>query len=90
MPIIRPITDLRDTNAISELCHSQQEPVFITKNGYDDLVVMSIATYERQMALLEIYQKLGEAEEQAENGIPNVNGREVFDRFRMKYGRQTI
>ena len=54
MPIIRPITDLRDTNAISDLCHSQQEPVFITKNGYDDLVVMSIDTYERQMALLEV------------------------------------
>ena len=90
MPIIRPITDLRDTNEISELCHSQQEPVFITKNGYDDLVVMSIATYERQMALLEVYQKLGEAEEQAENGILNVNGREVFDRLRIKYGKQTI
>ena len=54
------------------------------------MVVMSIATYERQMALLEIYQKLGESEEQAENGIPNVNGSEVFDRLRMKYGRQTI
>ena len=40
--------------------------------------------------VLEVYQKLGEAEEQAENGIPNVNGREVFDRFRMKHGRQTI
>ena len=90
MPIIRPITDLRDTNEISELCHSRQEPIFITKNGYDDLVVMSIDTYERQMALLEVYQKLGVAEEQAENGIPNVNGREVFDRLRVKYGKQAI
>ena len=51
---------------------------------------MSIDTYERQMALLEVHQKLCEAEEQAENGIPNVNGREVFDRLRMKYVRQTI
>ena len=38
MPQIRPITDLRDTTAISEICHKKNEPVFITKNGYGDLV----------------------------------------------------
>ena len=42
MPQIRPITDLRNTNEISDLCHARREPVFITKNGYGDLVVMSI------------------------------------------------
>ena len=46
MPQIRPITDLRNTNEISELCYSRREPLFITKNGYGDLVVMSIETYE--------------------------------------------
>jgi len=46
MPQIRPITDLRNTTEISELCHSRREPIFITKNGYGDLVVMSIETYE--------------------------------------------
>lgn len=46
MPQIRPITDLRNTTEISELCHSKREPIFITKNGYGDLVVMSIETYE--------------------------------------------
>ena len=45
MPQIRPITDLRNTNKISELCHKQDEPVFITKNGYGDLVIMSVETY---------------------------------------------
>ena len=42
MPVIKPITELRNTNEISELCHQQQEPIFITKNGFGDLVVMSI------------------------------------------------
>jgi len=46
MPQIRPITDLRNTNEISEICHSKNEPVFITKNGCGDLVVMIIETYE--------------------------------------------
>lgn len=50
MPQIRPITDLRSTTEISELCHAKNEPVFITKNGYGDLVIMSMETYE---ALLE-------------------------------------
>lgn len=42
---IRPITDLRNTTEISELCHAKKEPVFITKNGYGDLVIMSMETY---------------------------------------------
>ena len=46
MPQIRPITDLRNTTEISELCHARQEPIFITKNGYGDLVIMSMETYE--------------------------------------------
>ena len=38
MPQIRPITELRNTNEISDLCHTRKEPVFITKNGYGDPV----------------------------------------------------
>ena len=50
MPVIKPITDLRNTNEISELCHKQQQPVFITKNGYGDLVVMSMETYDELLS----------------------------------------
>lgn len=50
MPQIRPITDLRNTTEISELCHAKNEPIFITKNGYGDLVIMSMETYERLTA----------------------------------------
>lgn len=46
-PQIRPITELRNTIEISELCHQVEEPVFITKNGYGDLVIMTIETYNR-------------------------------------------
>ena len=90
MPTIRPMTALRNTSEISELCHSQREPVFITKNGYGDLVVMSMAAYERQLALIEVYQKLNEAEELADSGVPNIDGREVFERLRKKYGQKTV
>ena len=48
MPKIIPITDLRNTTKISELCHEKNEPVFITKNGYSDLVIMSAEAYDRK------------------------------------------
>ncbi|MCD8195263.1 MAG: hypothetical protein LUD22_03115, partial [Coprobacillus sp.] len=51
MSKIIPIKDLRDTNKISEICHSQDEPLFITKNGYSDLVVMSNDFYEANFSL---------------------------------------
>jgi len=82
MPQIKPITDLRNTNEISELCHKQNEPIFITKNGYGDLVVMSIETYERQLALVEVYKKLGEAEQEISQGIPLLDGEKVFKRIK--------
>ena len=62
MPLIRPITDLRNTNEISEICNSRKEPIFITKNGYGDLVVMSIATYESMLETAETDSAIAEAE----------------------------
>ena len=48
MPQIIPIRDLKNTSEISDLCHSNEEPVFITKSGYGDMVIMSIETYEKK------------------------------------------
>jgi prevent-host-death family protein len=90
MPQIRPITDLRNTNEISELCHKQGEPIFITKNGYGDLVVMSIETYERQLGLVEVYKKIAEAEAQIAQGVPLLEGEEVFKKLRDKYVKKEI
>jgi prevent-host-death family protein len=63
MPNIRPVSDLRNkTREISRLCHERDEPVFITKDGEGDLVVMSLAAYERDQARLELYRLLDESE----------------------------
>ena len=87
MPQIRPIAELRNTSKISEICHSQSEPVFITKNGYGDLVIMSIETYERHLALADVYKKLGEAEKQIAGGLPLLEGEQVFKRLRKKHAK---
>ena len=64
MPIIKSISDLRNkANEISEICHKEEQPVYITKNGQGNLVVMSQALYERQQAMIELYTALAEAEE---------------------------
>ncbi|MDR1754456.1 MAG: type II toxin-antitoxin system Phd/YefM family antitoxin [Eubacterium sp.] len=84
MPLIRPITDLRNTGEISELCHNSNEPIFITKNGYGDMVVMSNETYEKSFAKLEIYEKLLIGKKQIEDGEV-TDGEEVFAKLREKY-----
>jgi PHD/YefM family antitoxin component YafN of YafNO toxin-antitoxin module len=86
VPNIRPISELRNTTEISELCHKLEEPIFITKNGYGDLVVMSLETYERSQAMTEIYRKLGESEADLLAGVKPLKGEDVFKSLREKYG----
>jgi prevent-host-death family protein len=73
MPKVRPISDLRNkSHEISLICHESGEPVYITKNGQDDLVVMSVAAYERDQARLELYGMLNEAEADVRAGDRGV------------------
>ena len=66
MNAIRPVSDLRNNFAdISKTVHETQQPVFLTKNGYGDMVVMSMEAYENMQFESEIYFKLQEAEKQA-------------------------
>ena len=55
MPKIIPIRELRDTTMISELCHNTEEPIFITKNGYGDMVIMSLETFEKNLGMSDFY-----------------------------------
>ena len=83
MPNIRPISDLRNNaNDISSFCRTSMEPVFITKNGVGDMVVMSIETYERQQALISLYTKLAAAEEEIANGAEGEDFFEVARQLR--------
>jgi prevent-host-death family protein len=79
MPIIRPISDLRNNfTSISEAVHTENEPVFLTKNGKGDMVVMSLEYYEQQLARIELYQKLNEAREEIRNGATGKDARIVL------------
>ena len=85
MPTIMPIRDLRNTSEISELAHKQQEPIFITKNGYSDLVVMSAELYERFAQINKIDQAIFEAEKEVEEGEEPISMSSAMERLNQKY-----
>ena len=69
MPSIRPISDLRNNeNEISDFCRQAREPVYITRNGTGDMVVLSIEEFERQQALIDLYGNLAVAEQEISAG----------------------
>ena len=84
MPQIIPIRDLKDTNKISERCRNTKEPIFITKNGYGDMVIMRMETYEEQLAMQEIYAKLAVAESQVKAG-QTISAAESLRGLKEKY-----
>ena len=68
MPRIIPIRDLKNTAAISQMCSESTEPIYITKNGYGDMVLMSMKAYEEKFMLLDLYEKLARAEDDIKTG----------------------
>ena len=85
MPLIMPMKDLRNTTAISELAHKVQEPIFITKNGYSDLVVMSSELYDKFAKINRIDAAIFESENEMEEGGVSVDLEEAFEKLNRKY-----
>ena len=68
MPQIIPIKDLKNTSEISEMCHRTDEPIYITKNGYGDMVIMSMENFERTMDRIKMYEDIEKSEQQIQEG----------------------
>ncbi|MDD4494268.1 MAG: type II toxin-antitoxin system prevent-host-death family antitoxin [Eubacteriales bacterium] len=85
MPQIRPITDLRNTNEISDLCHAKKEPIFITKNGYGDLVVMSIEAFDSMLEDRELDAAITEAEVEYTSDDQLLDAREALSSLKRKH-----
>ncbi len=87
MPTIIPIRDLRNTSELSEMAHNMQEPIFVTKNGYSDLVVMSSELYEKIAKSNRIDQAIFEAENEMDNGGKSMSLEEAKKQLDDKYYR---
>jgi len=84
MPHIIPIRDLKNTGEISQLCHETNEPIYITKNGYGDMVIMSMRMFEERLFMQDVYDKLAESEADVAAGRTQ-NAKESLQRVREKY-----
>ena len=84
-PVIKPISDLRNkANQISELAHQLNEPIFITKNGEGDMVVMSMAQYGQLQLKLELFSKLALAQAQKASGDGERTLQQVMKNIRKR------
>jgi PHD/YefM family antitoxin component YafN of YafNO toxin-antitoxin module len=84
MPHIIPIRDLKNTGEISQLCHKTNEPIYVTKNGYGDMVIMSMEIFEERLFMQDVYSKLAESEADIAAGHTK-NAKKSLQHVREKY-----
>ena len=84
MPQIIPIKDLKNTSEISELCHKSQGPIYVTKNGYGDMVIMSMEFYESTMRQINMYREIEISEQQIIVG-QTKDAKSSLDKLRNMY-----
>lgn len=85
MPQIIPIKELKNTSEISDMCHKADEPIYITKNGYGDMVIMSMEIYEATMKQIALYRDIEISERQIDEGHVK-EARTALREMRAKYG----
>lgn len=85
MPKIIPITDLRNTTDVSGICHESNEPIFITKNGYGDMVIMSMEAYDNLLSSLSIDSAIAASEAELKQSGDLHNAEDVFSALRRKH-----
>ena len=85
MPQIIPIRDLKKTAEISDMCHNSEERIYITKNGYGDMVIMSMETYEKNMRKYLKYKDIEVSEKEIEEGKVK-EAKSALQGMRAKYG----
>ena len=91
MKMIRPVSDLRNNFAdISKTVHETAQPVFLTKNGYGDMVVLSMEAFENLQFDSEIYFKLREAEREAELTDQRYSSKEVLKAMNDAIGGEQV
>ena len=91
MDMIRPVSDLRNNFAeISKTVHETKQPVFLTKNGFGDMVVLSYEAFSEMQLQSEIYIKLTEAEKEAETTNKRYSSKDILKELKEMAGMENV
>ena len=91
MNMIRPVSDLRNNFAeISKTVHETAQPVFLTKNGYGDMVVLSMEAFENLQFESEVYFKMQAAEREAELSSERYSYKDVLKAMKDAIGESKV
>lgn len=85
LPKIMPINELKNTAQVSKACQDSNVPIVITKNGYGDMVLMSVKLYEEMIAKMQSALLINESLDEIEKGGSLIDGKDFFDEMRKKY-----
>ncbi|MDE6240995.1 MAG: type II toxin-antitoxin system Phd/YefM family antitoxin [Anaeroplasmataceae bacterium] len=81
LPKVLPINELKNTANISRLCKESNQPIIITKNGYSDMIMMSVQVYEELLIKLQVANKINESLKD----IPAIKSELFFFKMKSKY-----
>ncbi len=87
MPKIIPIRELKNTASISKYVEETNEPVFITKNGYGSMVIMSIEVYEKEIAKRQMIELINDSLKDIDKADKKIDGTMFLNEMKAKYGK---
>ena len=87
MPRIIPINELKNTAKISKTVEESNEPVYVTKNGYGSMVIMSVDVYEREIAKNQVIHLINESLKDKDNIDEKIKGPSFINEMKAKYGK---
>ena len=90
MPHIIPIKELKNTAAISKLVEESKEPIFVTKNGYGSMVMMSMEVYEKEFARQHAIDLINESIREFEKTGELTDGKMLLQEMKAKYGAKKL
>ena len=92
MPLTKSVSELqRNISSIYELCHDTQEPVYLTRNGQSDLVIMDARAFEERMKLQNyIYEREQRIYEAIIKSEDEINHGQVVTLSKARQARSSL
>lgn len=88
IPKVIPINELKNTSKVSQYCKENDEPIVVTKNGYSDMIIMSVNAYEKKLEEVRTAAILNESFKRLELGEKPIDGEDFFRMLKDKYGEK--